>query len=78
MNAKNNNATMKTLATGLILGSLTLAGLTTTGCDKLRPEEIAGLTSGARVERGGQAPVADKADVRSRIWPNHNETFLVA
>jgi hypothetical protein len=70
--------TMSKLATGLILGSLALAGLTTIGCDKVSPEQIAALTTGASVESGGQGAVADKADVRSRMTWQHNETFLVA
>lgn len=77
MSANNNRKTVKTtLATGLILGGIMLAGLGSVGCDKL-PDQIAAIQSRLHVD-GGQGADSDKADVRSRInlFFNHNETFL--
>lgn len=77
MSAKNNGKTMKTLATGFLLSGLALAALATVGCDRLPPEAITVLTSGARVASVAQPDLGYKADARSAPLTNHNETFLI-
>lgn len=81
MNAKNSNATLKTLATGLILSGLTLAGLAATGCDKLNAAQIAGLTNAGPTAAQSVADVkpapCNKWNLAAAIRQNHNESFLL-
>ena len=77
MNAKLGNGTVKTVATGLILGSLALVGLATPGCDTSSDERVATLHSGSTTEIAGLLDVTAKPEVRGKLAANHNETFLV-
>jgi hypothetical protein len=75
MTGKNNNAMVKSVATALIVGSLSLATLTT-GCDTPSAEQIAALTSASTTQASGPLGVVQKPELVSRLAGNHNETFL--
>ena len=71
METKRTNSMVTTLATGVIVGSLVLAGLTITGCSELSASQMATLAAEAATK-----PVESLA-VAARLSANHNETFLV-
>ena len=76
MNKQQNHATVKALATGLIVSGIVLSSLATTGCGTRIGEQVAALTSGSGQVALDQ--VAQKPAPTSRLSANHNETFRVA
>lgn len=71
MNTKQTNATVKTLTTGIIVGSIALTTLAVTGCDNLTDSQVAALTSGASTQPDELVAIAGK------LSANHNETFMI-
>ena len=78
MNPKNSSTTVRTLATGLMVGGVAVTTLSATGCDKRTAEHASALTSGSFEAAADSLRVAEKPDLRSRLAGNHNETFLVS
>lgn len=71
MNTKQANETVKTLVTGIIVGSIALTTLAVTGCDNLPDSQVAALTSGTATQPDELIAIAGK------LAANHNETFMI-
>lgn len=76
MNATNDRPATKALTTALLLASLALGSLATTGCDRMTKEQVAALAAESGMSAGDAHGIADATELHSRISRNHNETFL--
>lgn len=77
MNTKQTNALVRTLATMVISGGVTLASLTASGCDQFMTERVDVLISGYAADADYQLSDVQNSELASKIAFNHNETFLV-
>lgn len=76
MNSKNHNSRRKALIGGFVVSAAGLGMLTTSGCVRLPDERAAAVSAGWTDIAADQFGSAVKAEQRSKISINHNETFL--
>lgn len=76
MNAKQTDATVKAVMTGLMVAGAAFVSVGTIGCDRLVESQVTMLASGPVDEVVWQLGSIKYTELSSKITFNHNETSL--